>query len=125
MQRGSHATDRCSVGEILFVWGLLQILDLPKDRCAIERKVLFWYANKSHDTSCSSHAERVGQKGLYEGGIAFVGRGKDLRGQGANCKEVGLVEGTRIQEAFGMFEGYEYGGDGSLVSLGQMLREIL
>lgn len=36
-----------------------------------------------------------------------------------------MVEGTGIEEAFGMVEGYEYGGERSLISLGQMLREIL
>ena len=36
-----------------------------------------------------------------------------------------MIEGTGIEEAFGMVEGYEYGGNGSLISLGQMLREIL
>ena len=36
-----------------------------------------------------------------------------------------MVEGTGVEEAFGMFEGDEDGGDGSLVPLGQMLGEVL
>lgn len=36
-----------------------------------------------------------------------------------------MVEGTGIEEAFGVFEAYKYGGNGPLVSLGQMLREVL
>lgn len=36
-----------------------------------------------------------------------------------------MVEATGIEEAFGVFEAYEYGGDRSLVSLGKMLREVL
>ena len=37
----------------------------------------------------------------------------------ASCGEdVGLVEGAGVEEAFGVFEGDEDGGDGSLVSLG-------
>lgn len=103
----------------------MQVLNLPKDRCTIEGKIFFWYADKSYDTSRSGHADRVGHKGLYQGGVAFVCSRKDLGWQGADCEDIGLVEGTSIEEAFGMLEGYENRGDRSLVSLGQMLREIL
>ena len=45
--------------------------------------------------------------------------------QGGDCKGVGLVKGTGVEEAFGVIEGYEYGGHRSLISLGQMLRKVL
>ncbi len=104
---------------------LLQVLNLPKDCCTIEREVLFRYADESHHSSRSSHAEGFGQECLYQGGVAFVRGGKDLGGQGADGENVGLVEGAGVKKAFRMFEGDEDGGDGSLVSLGQMLREVL
>ena len=118
MQCGSDATDRGNVREILFVWRLLQILNLPKDRCAIKSKVFFWNTKKSYDAPGSSYAERVSHEGLYQGSVTFVRCWEDLGRQGANCENVGLIECTGIEEAFRVFEGYEHGGYRSLVSLG-------
>ena len=118
MQRGSNATDRGNVREIIFVWRLLQVLNLPKDRCAIESKVFFWYTKKSHNAPASSYAERVSHEGLYQGSVAFVRCWEDLGRQGANGEHVGLIKCTGIEEAFRVLEGYEDGGYRSLVSLG-------
>ena len=118
MQRGSNATDRGNVRKILFVWRLLQVLNLPKDRCAIEGKVFFGYTKKSHDASGSSYAERVSHEGLYQGSVAFVCCWEDLGRQGANCEDVGLIKCAGIEEAFRMLESYKHGGYRSLVSLG-------
>ena len=125
MQCGSNAADRGNVREIIFVWRLLQVLNLPRDRCAIEGKAFFWYTKKSHDAPGSSYTERVSHEGLYESSVAFVRCWEDLGRQGANREKVGLIECTGIEEAFRVFESYEHGGYWSLVSLGQMLGEIL
>ena len=62
---------------------------------------------------------------MEEGGVAFVGCGLDLGGEGGQGEDVGGVEGAREEKAGGVLEVDEYGGGGSLVALGELLGEVV
>lgn len=62
---------------------------------------------------------------MEQGGVAFVGSGEELGGQGADGEHVGRVEGAAEEEAGGVVEGDEDGGGGALVALGEVLGEVL
>lgn len=62
---------------------------------------------------------------MDHGGVAFVGDGLQVGGQGGDGEDVGGVEGAGEEEAFRVVEGDEDGGEGAAVALGKVLGEVL
>ena len=74
--------------------------------------------DEADEASVWRDAEGVGHEGLDHRGVALVCDRLDLDREGGDGHDVCRVEGTGKEEAFGMVEGDEDGGERAAISLG-------